>query len=160
MEPIMSQLLFSLFTGLHALATVVFIGHYLLLALLYLPAFARQKAEIAGPILSDVSKRSRPWMYASLLVFMVTGIYLMIVDPNYLGVGDFGNLWSIAMLVKHLLIVAMIGMGFFFNALLHVGPMMSSNSPQPAIARFGMYSKLMAICGVLVLLLTALAQFE
>jgi uncharacterized membrane protein len=160
MEPIMSQILFSLFTWLHALATVIFIGHYLLLALLYLPAFAQQKAEITGLILSEVSKRSRPWMYASLLVFMVTGIYLMIVDPNYLGVGQFSNLWSIAMLVKHLLIVAMIGMGFFFNAILRVGPMMSSNSPQPAITRFGTFTKLMAVCGVLVLLLTALAQFE
>ena len=156
----MSQLLFSLFTWLHALATVVFIGHYFLLTVLYLPAFAKQKAEITGPILSEVSKRSRPWMYASLVIFMVTGIYLMIVDPNYLGVGDFGNLWSLAMLVKHILIVAMIGMGAFFNAILRVGPMMSSNSPQPAIARFGTYSKLMAICGVLVLLLTALAQYE
>lgn len=157
----MSQLLFSLFTWLHALATVIFIGQYLLLAVLYLPAFAKQKAEITGPILSDISKRSRPWMYASLLIFMVTGIYLMIVDPNYLGVGDFGNLWSIAMLVKHLLIVAMIGMGFFFNAILRVGPLMSSNSgAESAIARFGIYTKLMAVCGVLVLLLTALAQFE
>ena len=157
----MSQIIFSLFTWLHAIATVLFIGHYLLLSLIYLPAFAQQKAEIAGPILSEVSKRSRVWMYASLLIFMVTGIYLMIVDPNYLGIGKFGNLWSIAMLVKHILIGAMIALGFFYNALLRVGPMMSSNSgAEGAIARFGLYSRLMAICGVLVLLLTAFAQFE
>ncbi len=157
----MSQAFFSLFTWLHAIATVIFIGHYLLFSLLYLPAFAGVKAEIAGPILSDVSKRSRVWMYASLLVFMVTGIYLMFVDPNYRGVGNFGNPWAVAMLVKHILIVAMIGMGFFYNAILRVGPMMSSNnSATTAIARFGLYSKLMAVCGVLVLLLTAFAQFE
>jgi putative copper export protein len=65
------------------------------------------------------------------------------------------------MLVKHILIVAMIGMGFVFNAFLRIGPMMSSNSgAAQAIARFGLYSKLMAACGVLVLLLTAFAQFE
>ncbi len=157
----MSQIIFSLFTWLHAIATVLFIGHSLLLSLLYLPAFGGQKAEVAGPILSEVSKRSRNWMYASLLIFLVTGIYLMIVDPNYLGVGDFGNLWSIAMLVKHILIIVMIALGFFYNAILRVGPMMSSNSGAgQAIARFGLYSKLMAICGVLVLLLTAFAQFE
>ena len=157
----MSQMLFSLSTWLHALATVVFIGHFLLLSLIYLPAFGKSNAEIAGPILSDVSKRSRPWLYASLVIFMVTGIYLMIVDPNYRGVGNFGNLWAVAMLVKHILIVAMIGMGFVFNAFLRVGPMMSSNSgAEGAISRFGLYSRLMALCGVLVLLLTALAQFE
>ena len=157
----MSQTLFSLFTWLHAIATVIFIGHFLLLSLLYLPAFARVQADIAGPILSDVSKRSRVWMYASLLVFTVSGIYLMIVDPNYRGVGDFGNPWAIAMLIKHILIVAMIGLGFFYNAILRVGPMMSSNhGAETGIARFGLYSKLMAVCGVLVLLLTAFAQFE
>ncbi len=157
----MSQFLFSLFTWLHAVATVLFIGHPLLLSLLYLPAFAKAKAELAGPILSDVSKRSRPWMYGSLLIFMVTGIYLMIVDPNYRGVGDFGNPWAVAMLLKHILIVAMIGLGFFYNAILRVGPMMSSNNnADAAIARFSLYSKLMSICGVLVLLLTAFAQFE
>lgn len=157
----MSQVLFSLFTWLHAIATVLFIGHYLLLVLIYLPAFKKQKPEVAGPILSEVSKRSRIWMYAALLTFFITGLYLMFVDPNYLGVGDFGNLWSLAMLVKHILIVVMIAMGFFYNAILRVGPLMSSNTgAEQAIARFGLYAKWMVICGVLVLLLTALAQFE
>ena len=65
------------------------------------------------------------------------------------------------MLIKHLLILAMIAIGFWFNAILHVGPLMSSNSGvEQAIARFSLYAKLMAGCGVLVLLLTALAQFE
>ena len=157
----MSQTLFSLFTALHALATVIFIGHFVLLSLLYLPALAKANVEIAGPILSDVSKRSRPWMYTSLLIFMVTGVYLMIVDPNYRGVGNFGNPWAVAMLVKHILIVGMIGLGFFYNAILRVGPMMSSHSgAEAAMTRFALYSKLMAISGVLVLLLTAFAQFE
>jgi uncharacterized membrane protein len=157
----MSQILFSLFIWLHTLSTVIFIGHPLLLTLIYLPAFGKQKPEVAGPVLSEVSKRSRVWMYASLLTFVVTGIYLMFADPNYLGVGNFGNLWSVAMLVKHVLIVAMITMGFFYNAILRVGPMMSSNNgTEQAIIRFGLYSRLMAICGILVLLLTAFAQFE
>ena len=157
----MSQITFSLFTWLHAVATVLFIGHYLLFVLIYLPAFGKQKPEVAGPILSEVSKCSRVWMYSSLVIFMVTGIYLMIVDPNYLGIGNFGNVWGIVMLIKHILIVAMIAMGFFYNVILRVGPLMNSNTgAEQAIARFGLYSKWMAICGVLVLLLTALAQFE
>lgn len=100
-------------------------------------------------------------MYASLLIFMVTSIYLTFADPNYLGVGDFGNSWAVLMLIKHVLIVVMIGMGFVFNRLLHVGPMMNSNnSAQLSIRRFRLYSNLMAISGVLVLLLTAFAQAQ
>jgi uncharacterized membrane protein len=157
----MNQFLVPISTWLHALATVVFIGHFVLLAGLYLPVLSAQGgASAAGPILSGVSQRSRPWLYASLIIFMVTGIYLMIVDPNYMGIGNFRNFWALMMLVKHILIAAMIAMGFWFNAIMRVGPMMSSNNPEQAIVRFRKYVNAMAVCGLLVLLLTALAQVE
>lgn len=151
----MSQILSSLSAWFHALATVVFIGHFVLLAGIYLPALSKN-----GTALSAISKRSRPWMYASLIVLMVTGIYLTLVDPNYQGIGNFNNFWAVMMLVKHILILAMIAMGFWYNAILRVGPMMSSNNPEQAIVRFRKYVNGMAVCGVLVLLLTALAQVE
>lgn len=151
----MSQFLISLSTWLHALATVVFIGHFGLLAGIYIPALLKN-----GSALSEISKRSRPWMYASLIVFLVTGTYLMVIDSGYLGFMDFGNFWGIVMLVKHILVIVMIGLGFWYNAILHVGPMMSSNYPEQAIARFRKYVNVMAVCGLLVLLLTALAQVE
>lgn len=150
----MTPILIALSYWFHALATVIFIGHFVLLAVMYLPALADTPAA-----LSAISKRSRIWMYASLLVFTITGVYLMFVDPNYLGIGKFNNFWSVIMLVKHLLIVGMIGMGFWFNAIMRVGPLMISNtSAVQALARFRSYVNAMAICGVLVLLLTALAQ--
>ena len=152
----MSQILIALSYWLHALATVIFIGHYLLLSTIYLPALNKN-----GTILSEISKRSRLWMYVSLGIFLVTGTYLTLVDPNYLGLGNFRNFWAIMMLVKHILIVGMIGLGFWYNALLRVGPMMSSNnSAELGISRFRQYSNLMAISGILVLLLTALAQVK
>lgn len=151
----MSQFLISISTWLHAMATVVFIGHYVLLAGIYIPALSKN-----GSALSEISKRSRPWMYAFLLVFAITGTHLMLIDSGYLGFMDFGNFWGIVMLVKHILVFAMIAPGFWFNAILRVGPMMSSNNPEQAIARFKSYVNVMAICGVLVLLLTALAQVE
>jgi len=157
----MPQTLIALSFWLHSLATVTFIGHFLLLAIIYLPAMKNSSLEITGPILSNISKQSRRWMYVSLLIFIITGIYLMFADPNYLGVGDFRNFWSIMMLVKHLLIVVMIGAGFFFNAILRVGPMLrSTNGAVQAYARFKLFTNIMAISGVLVLLLTALAQIQ
>lgn len=153
----MSQILIALSVWLHALATVVFIGHYLLLAVIYLPVLQKN----SGPELSEISKRSRSWLYASLAIFIVTGTYLMVIDSGYLGFMDFGNFWGVVMLLKHVLIFGMIGLGFWYNAFLRVGPMMASNnSAQLGIQRFRMYSNLMAIAGVLVLLLTALAQVE
>lgn len=139
------------------MGTVILIGHYVLLSLIYIPILKDEKVTV----LSEVSKRSRPWLYVSLLIFAFTGIYLSFVDPNYLGFANFGNFWGILMLVKHLIILGMIGMGFWFNAVLRVGPMMRSNSgAEQATRRFRLYANLMAISGMLVLLLTAIAQVE
>ena len=158
----MSNILVSLSYWLHSLATVVFIGHYLLLALIYLPALSKQESiNNAGVVLSTFSKRSRVWLYGSLLIFLITGTYLTFVDQNYLGIGNFGNPWAILMLVKHILILGMVGMGFWYNALMRVGPLMSSNTgATQAISRFRQYSNLMAIIGALVLLLTAISQMQ
>ena len=157
----MTPTLIALSYWLHSLATAVFIGHFLLLALIYLPAMQQNPLEVIGPILSAISRHSRRWLYASLLIFLVTGVYLMYADPEYLGVGDFRNFWSIMMLVKHILIVVMIGAGFWFNAILRVGPMLSShNSAGQAYGRFRQFVYIMAVSGVLVLLLTALAQIQ
>ena len=158
----MPQALIALSYWLHEMGTVLLIGNYLLLSIIYLPVFVKNQAETSiGMILSDISKHSRVWMYTSVFIFIVSGIFLMVANPNYLGVGDFGNIWSILMLVKHILIVAMLGIGFWFNGILRVGPLMSSNTGASlAIARFRQYSNLMAGVGVLVLLLTAISQAQ
>jgi uncharacterized membrane protein len=157
----MSEILIAFSTWLHALATVVFIGYFVLLALIYLPAMKDQPEIPVGAILGGFSKRSRTWMYAALLIFMITGIHLMLVDPNYLGVGNFRNIWSILMLVKHILIMGMIASGFWFNAILRVGPMLSSKTGSAqAIDRFRLYNNGMAITGVMILLLTAISQVK
>ena len=153
----MSEILIALSVWLHALATVILIGHYLLLSLIYIPVLAKGN----GAALSEISKRSRSWLYISLLVFAVTGTYLMLIDSGYLGFMDFGNFWGIMMFTKHILIFAMLALGFWFNAILRVGPMLSSNnSAELGLSRFRLYSNLMTISGILVLLLTALAQVD
>jgi uncharacterized membrane protein len=153
----MSQILIALSVWLHALATIILIGHYFLLSVIYLPVLEKNN----GMALSEISKRSRSWLYASLLIFIVTGTYLMLIDTGYLGFMNFGNFWGIVMLIKHILVFGMIGLGFWFNAIWRVGPMMSSNNnAELGVRRFRMYSNLMAISGVIVLLLTALAQVE
>lgn len=155
----MSQFLVALSVWLHGLAAVIFIGYYLLLALVYLPALPAGAPNGYGPIISAISKRSRAWLYASLVVFAASGAYLTLKDPSYLGLAHFGNLWTILMLIKHILVLMMLLVGLWFNAILRVGPMASSNTgAAQAIANFRRYVNVMAITGVAVLLLTAVAQ--
>jgi uncharacterized membrane protein len=150
----MSQTLTTLSFWLHALGTVILIGHYCLLSLVYLPVFEKNQAEpVSRTILSEISKRSRSWLYVSLLIFAVTGIYLTFVDPNYLGIGNFGNPWAILMLVKHILILGMLGMGFWYNGLMR--------SARAELQRFSPFALRRVQpdggCRCLVLLLTAIS---
>ena len=155
----MSQLLLATSTTLHALAMIVFIGHYLLMSFIYLPVLP--KLDNGAKALGEMSHHSRRWLYISILVFAATGVHLMLVNPNYLGIGNFSNPWAMLMLIKHILIIAMIGLGFWFNALQRVGPTMRSNSGTAlGVAKFRQYSNLMAICGVIILALTALSQVQ
>ncbi len=147
---------------LHSLATVIFIGHYVLLALVYLPALSKTNLNPEGAAaFGEIAKRSRPWLYAALVIFFLTGYLLMLADPGYLGIGKFSNAWSILMLIKHLVIVGMIAAGFWFNAILKVGSMLAANPASAhVLARQRSFVNGMALAGVLVLLLTALAQIK
>jgi uncharacterized membrane protein len=56
----MSQILAALSTWLHVLATIILIGHHLLLSLIYLPGLTKNGLDAAsGANLSEISKRSR-----------------------------------------------------------------------------------------------------
>jgi len=154
----MQFLWISLSIWLHAIATAVFIGHFVLLAVVYIPAFQGQKDNASFEILSRISKLSRTWLYAALAVFIITGTHLMLIDQNYLGLMNFGNLWGVVMLLKHGVIFAMLAIGFWYNAIQRVGPtLVSSNRAGQAFDQFRRYTNWMAVLGILVLLLTAIS---
>ena len=155
----MHSLWISLSVWLHAIATAVFIGHFVLLSGVYLPAFQGVKDTASFEVLSRISKLSRTWLYAALAVFIITGTHLMLIDQNYLGLMNFGNLWGVVMLLKHGVIFAMLAIGFWYNAIQRVGPtLVSSNRAGQAFDQFRRYTNWMAVLGILGLLLTAISQ--
>jgi uncharacterized membrane protein len=158
----MAQVLLASALWLHALATTIFVGYFLLQALIYVPVLgAEQSLPTAGPLLSRISHRSRVWLYVSILLYIVSGIYLTYVNPQYRGLANFSNAWALLMLAKHILIAIMIILGFWFNAVRRVGPLMSSNSGAPAaLGRFRSYVRAMSGLGAAILLLTAVAQVQ
>ena len=83
----MTAILTATCNVLHTLAALIFIGHYLLLSLLYLPVLVMETWDwqAAHKRLARYPGTAAPWMYGSILIFFLTGIVLMIVDSNYLG---------------------------------------------------------------------------
>jgi uncharacterized membrane protein len=90
----MSPWLIALSTWLHTLATVIFIGHYLFLSLVYLPEMERlAQGDALRRLLEAISRRLQPFFGGSLLIFLVTGTHLMLGNTNYLGLGNFFGNW-------------------------------------------------------------------
>jgi len=157
------QILIVVSNWLHAVATVLLIGHYVLLGLIYLPALNRRLGvAVTRTVVEEVFARIRPWVFGSLAIFGVTGIYLMLVSPHYLGVGKFVNSWSILMLIKHVLVLVMIGLGSYINVIIRgwAQPSATEATHAAGLSRLQGVVNAMMVSGIVILLLTAAAQAE
>jgi uncharacterized membrane protein len=90
------------------LATVAWIGGLAALAWLVLPAARKSMAASEyAQFLDNLQKRFDPLAWFSLVILAGTGMLQMGANPNYEGFFSIGNLWSGAILIKHLLFLAM-----------------------------------------------------
>jgi len=153
----MSTFLVALSTWLHVLATIVMIGYFLFTTLIYLPVFERRmKAPDLRDLLEQVSARLRPFFGGSLLIFLVTGTHLMLINEKYLGLGSFfGNSWSTLIVIKHVLVLPFLVLAVFSErAYLS---QISDQKPQ-ALKQFRWAVNINAVLGLVILLLTSIAQ--
>lgn len=153
----MSPFLVVISTWLHALATIVMVGYFVFTSLIYLPILEREMpASVLRGLLQKFSARLKPYFGSALLIFLVTGTHLMVINEQYLGLGNiFANAWSILIVAKHVLVV-----GFLAVAFISERVYMSQISDQNPIA-LQQYRRALAsdlALGLLILLLTALAQ--
>jgi uncharacterized membrane protein len=153
----MFTLLVALSTWLHTLATIIMIGYYVFTGLIYLPILGRQmQADALRDLLERVSARLRPYFGASLLIFLVTGTHLMLINESYLGLGNFfGNSWSVLIVVKHVLVLAFLALAVFSERAF-LGQI-SDQRPE-ALNKYRWALKINTVLGVVILLLTSIAQ--
>lgn len=158
----------------HLLATVVWIGGLLIMTFLLLPEVRamlekQQDSErrLLFSLLDRLRKRFYPIANLSLGVLLVTGLYQMAQSPFYEGVMQFNNDWSRAILIKHIAVIGMVGVGAVMQfglipALERSILLMSRGKPAPEIEalrrRERRLTVLNAVLGVLVLVCTAVAS--
>ncbi len=153
----MSTVIVSLSTGLHVLATIVFVGYYFFGGLIYVPVLQRcVNANILRDVLEQVTTRLRPLFGGSLLVFLVTGTYLMVINQSYQGLGTFfANPWSILMVIKHALVLAFLVLAVFSERAF----MRKISDQQPeALKRFRWAVNTNVVLGTVIVLMTSVAQ--
>ncbi len=147
---------------LHALATVALLGYYAVLALIVLPVL---RSTVTGPavgrIVPEIERRALPIIVGAIVVFLVTGLYLMLTDQRFLGFGHFfGSSWSTLIVVKHLVVVVLVGVGVYVDLLVmpQVAGPVDEAARTAAVRRLARGAATVAGLGAMVLLITAAAQ--
>ncbi len=153
----MSTILIALSTWLHTLATIIMIGYYIFTGLIFLPVLERQlSTNTLRDLLEKVSARLRPYFGGALLVFLVTGTYLMLINEKYLGLGHFfANPWSSLIVIKHFVVLAFLALAFYSERAF-LGKIGDKN-PR-ALKQFHWALSINTVLGMLIILMTSIAQ--
>lgn len=147
-------------TWLHTVAFVIAWGYYGILARFVLPAL---KETAAGPVLGTslaaIERRAMPFVLLTVVLFIATGSYLLFTDPHYEGLGNFGSTWATLMLVKHVLVVALVGVGVTVHFLVEGVELAADDAARRAALRpLGLAAEAATVLGAVIVLLTAAAQ--
>lgn len=98
---------------IHLLATVIWLGGLAILALIALPALRQQTLERNQWV--EFQKRLTPWINGSLILLLMTGFVQMTVDDHYKGFLIFDSLWAWALLVKHIIFIALAAVTIYLH---------------------------------------------
>ncbi len=107
----MNSLYLAISYFFHLVATIVWLGGLMILTIMVYPAanLALREHPAFYAFMNRIRKRFVPLANFSLAVLVGTGLVQMSLDENYQGVLDFSNQWSVALLLKHVAIVGMVG---------------------------------------------------
>jgi uncharacterized membrane protein len=146
---------------LHTLAFVIAWGYYGILGRMVLPGLERSLDPLArAAALVAIERRALPLVGLSLVLFVVTGSYLLVVDVHYAGLGDFfASTWTTLMLVKHLLVIGLVVLGVYVDRLIRrIGEATSDGARESALGRLKLSAEGATGLGALIVLATVAAQ--
>jgi uncharacterized membrane protein len=158
--------------ALHLIATVVWIGGLITLALIVQPIAARRLPDQAAlaQLLDTIQRRFQPLANISLITLILTGMVQMAASKFYIGFLRFDNVWSQAILLKHIAVIVMIGLAGIMtfsiqpalrrNALLAANDI-SDEAEQDRLRKQQVrLTRLNVVFSVLVLIFTAIARAQ
>ena len=111
---------FAVITFLHTLFTVVWLGGMMVMLFAYMPAV--KEALGAGPqtkkVLGAFKRKQRVWVWVSMAGLVITGMLMSHRHPEYGGLFSAGNAYSLALTVKHIIVLIMIGIALYRSIVL------------------------------------------
>ena len=146
---------------LHTVALVIAWGYYGILGRIALPALERSLDRQAIPAaLLAMERRAVPLVVVSAVLFTLTGTYLLVIDPQYAGLGNVSaSSWTLLMLVKHVLVIGFVALAVAVDLLVRrIGRTSDPGRRQRDLRWLRLGAEGATGLGALIVLLTAVAQ--
>jgi uncharacterized membrane protein len=106
--PVIPDWVLALTFWIHFLAAVTLVGSLVATSILILPAVRTLDSLDQLNLIAAIQKRMEPAVWFSLSLLIVTGLFQMSLNVHYNGFLSVSNQWTIAILVKHILVVTLI----------------------------------------------------
>lgn len=148
---------------IHTLALVIVMGYYGVLGRMVIPAL-RSSVDVPAQASTMISleRRALPFVLLATALFIATGTYLLFANDRYEGLGNlFASTWTTLILIKHLVVVAFVGLGVVVDVFIRDLGVMSTDADRSAgLRRVGLTAEAATGVGALIILLTAAAQLS
>ncbi len=117
-------IVFALVSFFHDLFTVIWMGGLIVTVISFLPAL--KDALGPGPQVKKVmmafQKRQSVWVYISMVGLIATGLVMTHRSSDFEHLFGFGNAYSVALSLKHILVIGMIGITLYRTLVLGRDP--------------------------------------
>lgn len=99
---------------LHMIATVGWVGSQAIISLVVVPLSRKNHTAIHHhKLLSDINKRMSTLGWIGLSALIVTGLVQLTANENYTGLVSIANNWSVAILIKHIAFILILGLSAY-----------------------------------------------
>lgn len=102
----------------HLIATVIWIGGIIFVLFVAMPSAKQVLGSDAGKLMGEISKRFTPIVNYSIIFLVVTGVILTVFNKQLSGIENAENSWTLILIVKHVLVLGMVGVHFYRGLIL------------------------------------------
>ena len=143
---------------LHLLATVSWIGGIFIIAFIVSPSVEESlEPPVRLRFMSSYIKRFRVMAFVSMGVLVITGVAMMLFDPQHAGIYGPDTTWGLFLMLKHIFVLILIILAIYILRVLLPGiEKAGSKGPSPEMAKLQNRQKTISIISFMVALLVLL----
>ncbi|MEK6777444.1 MAG: CopD family protein [bacterium] len=114
----MKELILTACYWIHLMATVIWVGGIIFILIIAIPSSKQVLGAEAGKLMGEISKRFTPLANYSIILLVVTGVFLAGLNKEFSGIRVLENNWTTTLTLKLILVFSMVSIHFYRGLIL------------------------------------------